>query len=384
MRYASSNFWAATLAATLALAACNGSSHHSGAVGDTPPPGGKVGHVFIVVLENENADVSFGPASPAPYLAMTLPAMGAFLPEYYGTGHLSLGNYISMVSGQGFNPATQSDCQIFQDFIGLPALALDGQAVGQGCVYPDFVPTVANQLQDAGLEWKGYMEDMGNDPERDGGATCAHPAVNSQDPTQSADAADNYAVRHNPFMYFHSIIDDQANCDARVVPLTALEADLASLATTPEYVFITPSLCHDGHDEPCVNGEPGGLVSADEFLRTWVPKIMASAAFQKDGLLIVTFDEAEANPEEPDGSDASACCGELPGYNTPLPGIFGLGGGRVGAVLVSPLIRPGTVSEVPYNHYSLLKSVEDIFGLPYLGYAGQAALVSFGPDIFGP
>jgi phosphatidylinositol-3-phosphatase len=262
-------------------------------------------------------------------------------------------------------------------------VGVDGQVLGQGCVYPDFVPTVANQLQDAGLDWKGYMEDMGNDPERDGGTTCAHPAVNSQDPTQSADAADQYAVRHNPFMYFHSIIDDQANCDARVVPLTALEADLASLDATPEYVFITPNLCHDAHDEPCVNGEPGGLVSADEFLRTWVPKIMGSAAFQKDGLLIVTFDEAEANPENT-ASDASACCGELPGFNTPLPGIFGLGGGRVGAVLLSPFIRPGTVSEVPYNHYSLLRSVEDIFGLPYLGYAGQAGLVGFGPDIFGP
>jgi hypothetical protein len=51
-------------------------------------------------------------------------------------------------------------------------------------------------------------------------------------------------------------------------------------------------------------------------------------------------------------------------------------------VLLSRFIRPGTVTDVPYNHYSFLRSVEDIFGLPHLGYAGQPGLVSFGRDIF--
>jgi hypothetical protein len=62
--------------------------------------------------------------------------------------------------------------------------------------------------------------------------------------------------------------------------------------------------------------------------------------------------------------------------------VVGPGGGRIGAVLVSPLIKPGTVSKTPYNHYSLLRSIEDIFGLDYLGYAGQAGLKPFGADIF--
>ena len=337
---------------------------------------GRIGHVFIIILENENADTSFGPSSPAPYLSQTLVSLGAFAPNYYGTGHASLDNYISMVSGQAPNAETQGDCPFFNNvFPGVLIPDGSGQIFGQGCVYPASALTLADQMTAAGLTWRGYMEDMGNDLARDGSATCSHPALNSQDGTEAASAADNYATRHNPFMYFHSIIDDQAGCDAHVVPLPPLEQDLQGVATTPNFVFITPSLCHDGHDAPCVNGEPGGLVSIDAFLQEWVPKIVNSPAFQQDGLLIVTFDEAST-------SDATACCSEPMGFSTIAPGIGGAGGGRVGAVLLSSRIKPGTVSEVPYNHYSMLRSVEDIFGLAHLGYAGADGLAPFGDDIF--
>ena len=157
-----------------------------------PPP---IRHVFVIVLENEDAATTFGPSSPAPYLARTLPAMGEFLPNYYGIAHLSLPNYIAMVSGQGPNPVTQSDCQGFVD-VQPGVIGPDGQATGQGCVYPRSVPTVADQLSAAGSSWRGYMEDMGNDPVRDNGTTCAHPNINSQDKTQSAAANDQYAARH--------------------------------------------------------------------------------------------------------------------------------------------------------------------------------------------
>ena len=160
-----------------------------------------------------------------------------------------------------------------------------------GCVYPAAVQTIANQLTAHGLSWRGYMEDMGADPSRES-SVCGHPAVGSTDNTQSATAADEYAARHDPFVYFHSIIDDTTLCDTRVVTLDALPQDLASAATTPNYAFITPDLCNDGHDAPCKNGQPGGLVSADEFLQNWVPKITASPAFQQNGHLIITFDEA--------------------------------------------------------------------------------------------
>ena len=359
------------------LAACGGSGS-----GGSPAGSGKVGHVFIIVLENKGYDETFASNSPAPYLSKTLPTQGQLLTQYFGIGHESLDNYIAMVSGQAPNAITQADCLIYLDWIGVPAALVEGQVLGEGCVYPSIVKTVADQLQDAGLNWKGYMEDMGNDPARDGGTTCAHPALNSQDPTQSAKVNDQYAARHNPFVYFHSIIDDQANCKAHVVPLTALAADLQFIQNTPNYVFITPNLCNDGHDAPCVDKAPGGLKSADQFLQTWVPQIVASAAYQRDGLLMIIFDEAEGSPTDPTHLDASACCGELPGPSSPLPGILGLGGGRTGAVLLSPFIKAGSVNDTPYNHYALLKSVEDIFGLDHLGYAGQSGLKGFGDDVF--
>jgi len=106
---------------------------------------------------------------------------------------------------------------------------------------------------------------------------------------------------------------------------------------------------------------------------------MAAPAYRDDGLIVVTFDE---------GSDPAACCGEASGFrldhpNVPLPGKNGPGGGRTGAVLLSPLIRPGTISTVDYNHYSLLRTIEDIFGLPHLGDAAMPQVRSFGPDVFG-
>ena len=319
-------------------------------------------HVFVIVLENQDADTTFGPASPAPYLAHTLPAQGAFVPNYYGIGHNSLDNYLAMVSGQAPTTATQGDCPVFTDVLpGLPAP--DGQVTGQGCVYPASVKTVAEQLEARGLAWKGYMEDMGNDPARDNGTTCAHPAIGTPDRTQQASATDQYATRHNPFVYFHAIIDRPA-CAQRDVPLSGLSGDLASAKTTPNLSFIVPDLCHDGHDATCADGGPGGLAAADAFLREWVPRITGSAAYRRDGLLAIVFDEAE--------NDSSACCGELPGPNTPQPGIDGPGGGRTGAVLLSPAITPGTTLTPAYNHYSLLRSLEDWFGLAALGYASRA------------
>jgi hypothetical protein len=334
-----------------------------------PPP---VRHVFVINLENKGFDETFGPNSPAPYLSRTLRAKGQLLTQYYGTAHASLPNYIAQISGQGPNVVTQSDCQVFTDFARVATVSY-GQAVGQGCVYPADVPTIATELSERGLSWKGYMEDMGS--------PCRHPAIGERDPTQQAKVGDQYAARHNPFVYFHAIIDNPS-CRAHVVPLERLTMDLRASSTTPNLTYITPNLCNDGHDAPCVDGRPGGLASADAWLATWVPKILASAAFRRDGVLVVTFDEAEI---EGDGAapDASACCGEGPGPNTPLPGIFGLGGGRTGAVVVSRWARPGTTNATPYNHYSLLRTIEDLFGVAHLGYSDAPSVHSFGRDVFG-
>src|SRR5580704_17826569 len=329
-------------------------------------------HVFTIVLENKSYDETFGPSSLAPYLSKQLTAQGELLTNYYAIGHNSLDNYIALVSGQAPNVTTQSDCQIYQDFIpGSPVqVDVNGQIVGQGCVFPSEIKTVADQLTANQLTWRGYMEDM-SEP-------CLHPALNTQDQTQTAKPGDQYAARHNPFVYFHSIIDGPS-CAASDVPLTQLPIDLKHYATTPNYVFITPNLCHDGHDSPCVDGEPGGLVSADAFLQKWVPQILGSPAYQRDGLLLILFDEAEFSGSS---ADSTACCNELPGPNSPLPGIAGPGGGRVGAVVLSKFVRRGTVVSTPYNHYSMLRTIEGLFGLAYLGFAGQSGLNEFGVDVF--
>lgn len=139
-------------------------------------------------------------------------------------------------------------------------------------------------------------------------------------------------------------------------------------------------------------------------------RILNSRAYKKDGLLIVTFDEGNLTLLAPTTDAATGkklllgtfhgqhCCDQKMGPNVtrPYTVIFkvssdedfkltldGYGGDRIGAVLISPFIKPGTVSDVPYNHYSLLRSLEDIFHLDHLGYAGQSGLNAFGEDIFG-
>jgi phosphatidylinositol-3-phosphatase len=357
--------------AAAVLAGAVSAAEATSAVGATAVEGPPIRHVFLIVLENESFDTTFGPHSPAPYLARTLASQGLLLTRYYAIGHNSLGNYVALVSGQAPNDDTQADCLRYADFSPrAPRLDAHGQAIGRGCVYPASVRTLPDQLEAAGLTWKGYMEDMGNDPRRER-RTCGRPRLDEPDPLQFAARGDEYASKHDPFIYFHSIVDDAARCDAHVVPLSELARDLESEQTTPNYVFVTPNLCHDGHDVPCIDGEPGGLRSIDGFLREWVPRITSSSAFRRDGLLIVTFDEAGAQRADM----AAACCHEqpLPGTRFP-PGLVGPGGGRIGALLLSPLVRGGATDDTPLNHYALLRGIEAIFGLPALGYAADPAL----------
>ena len=330
-------------------------------------------HVYDIVLENEGASTTFAAGSAAPYLSQTLRSQGAYLPNLYAIGHQSNDNYIAMISGQAPNIETQSDCQLFSDFT-FGGVGAYGQMQGEGCLYPAAVPTIASQFNRAGLVWRDYNEGMGSDPARES-SVCGHPAPGGRDNTQSATATDAYATRHNPSVYFHSVIDDTTLCDTHVVNLDALPQDLAN-PDAPNFSFITPDLCDDGHDATCARGGPGGLAAADAFLRRWVPQITGSAAFRRNGgLLIITFDEAG-------NSDTRACCGEIPGPGSPLPGASGPGGGDVGAVLLSPYIAPGTVSSVAYNHYSILRSIEDLFAVGHIGYAGLPGEHSLGSDVF--
>jgi hypothetical protein len=375
-----------------------------GATGGAPQiaaskPAAPVKHVWIINLENESFSYTFGKIGmkKAPYLSKTLPSKGALLKNYYGTGHDSLDNYTAEISGQASNYMLGQDCGLYEPFIQFGGENFDKwtkyhQLSGEGCVYPKYVKTVANQLTAHKLTWTAYMQDMGNLPHRDKtvktsqGPACGHPKLRAEDLTDSTGPkTDSYATRHDPFMYFKSITGNQSLCDSHVLSLHPLAKDLKKASTTPNYSFVTPNTCADAHDTPkCQDGSKGGVQRANAFLKTWIPRIMHSPAYKANGLIIVTFDESGSD------EDAAACCGEVDGlgYDDPShpdmnePGVYGPGGGKVGAVLLSRFIKPGTVTTHPYNHYSMLRTVEDFFGLSHLGDAQQPQVKSFGPDVF--
>jgi hypothetical protein len=358
---------AASFIAAIACAAGAAVPARAAASTSTLPP---IRHVFVIVLENKGFadDFVLGQAA-APYLTQTLPSMGVLIPRYYGTGHASADNYIAMVSGQPPTPASKNDCPDPLQPVAPDSVSPYGLAKSDGCLYPPNFETVADQLTERGLTWKGYMEDI--------------PALCS--PLKSNPAAGtHYARKHNPFVFFRSLIDS-GQCAADDVGLGQLSGDLASASRTPNLVYITPNECNDGHTN-CT--QPAGsnpvtdtffeLQQADAFLKQWVPKILASPAYEQDGLLLVTFDEADA--------DVTACCNEQPGPADPNPGgefgSPGPGGGQTGAIAISPFIAPGTTSTGEYNHYSLLRSMEDLICAPHLGFAGQQGLVPFGSDVY--
>jgi len=385
----------------------------------SPAPG--IDHVVVINLENESYATTFGSGSPATYLTKTLVPQGTLITHYYATAHVSLPNYLAEVSGQAPNPTTQFDCggRFANVKPGTEAPGGLGQVrAKRGCIYPATVSTVADQIDRLSppdptthlARWRAYQEDMGSDRVRDGGRTCAHPTVGSPNTTNFASPASGYAARHNPFVWFHSVIDRTEVCAANVLPLGTLDRsgrprssgplaqDFSSTSAdrTPALAFITPSLCNDGHDEVCTSksaagGTIGGLVAADAWLRAWVPLLLASKVAQEGHLLVViTFDEASVFQAKA----GAACCSEQSGPNVTSAGLgFGPGGGQVGALLLGPasVVASGARDTTDhFNHYSLLRTIEDLLGitaggsdgLGHLGMAGAPGVTSFGSNVF--
>lgn len=354
----------------------------------TPP----IKHVFVMVLENHEFSDTFGLTGQllAPYFNRTLVPDGQLLGQYYGVGHASADNYIAMISGQPPTPSAQDDCSDYNGTndpkpVGPEAVPPYNLAQGDGCLYPANFLTIGDQLTAKGLTWKSYNQDIPS--------PCY---LGSSYMPAGRDKGD-YRRKHNPFVLFESI-RQSPQCERNVVGLPSpaeLRTILSSEQTAPNFSYIVPNQCGDGHDA-CTNPAPPlplgadpltadeiALTQIDSFLQTYVPPIIESPVFKKDGLLVITFDEAVEN---------LSCCNEQPGPATDDPGnqagIPGSGGGNSGAVVISPFIKPGAsdpahmLNLTGYNHYSLLRSIEDIFGLPYLGYAGVDGLASFGPDVY--
>jgi hypothetical protein len=271
-------------------------------------------------------------------------------------------------------------------------------------VYPRQALTLGDQLAADGRAWKAYVEGIGN-----GGSTqpktCRHPALGGADPYSSPGPADPYVTWRDPFVYFHSVIDN-ASCASAVVGLDQLATDVKNAPSTPSLSYIVPDRCHDGSDEPCAPGQPSGLAAADAFLRTVVPEIEASPAYKTGGLIAITFDQA---PQSGPAADSSGCCTSSAYPNLPLgatgasgatgatgstgaigstgatgsTGASQLGGGRVGLLLLSRYVKGATINVTgEYNHYSLLASIENLFGLSHLGYGGSQGLLTFDASVY--
>ncbi len=327
-------------------------------------------HVFVIVLDDEPYAADFGPEGKAAYLARTLESKGELLLRYDAIAHEQLPNGIALLSGQGPTAQTAANCPSYTPLTPATVSASE-QVLGDGCVYPPAVQTLPGQLVAKHLTWRAYVEGL------DEGAgtppACMHPASGAADPTYAAGA---YAGYRNPFVYFQSIVSSP-NCVADDAGLARLDSDLRSAASTPSFSYIVPNRCHDGGAVACAPGAAAGAGDSVPVLRRIVPEIMASQAYRRGGLIVITADEA---PSSGEFADSSSCCGQ-PSYPNLTTTGFSHGGGVVGALLLSPFVKGGTTSQEPYNHYSLLRTIEDVFGLGHIGYAALPAVKSFSASL---
>ena len=246
-------------------------------------------HVFLIVMENKEYDQVIGNAN-APYLNR-LASQYAVADDYYAVTHPSLPNYLALFGGDTYGIRSDcTDCFVNQT-------------------------NLADALDAAGKTWKSYQEGLPG-------------------PCFLGTQSGEYALKHDPFLYYQDIRDNPARC-RQVVPLTQLSQDLAA-NQVPNFAWITPNLIHDMHD--------GSVADGDRWLASFVPTILASAAWKEGGLLMIVWDE---------GSSSAGCCG--------------VSGGRVPLLVISPRGPFGYQSPVPATHYDLLRAVEDLWGLRQIG-----------------
>jgi acid phosphatase len=257
----------------------------------------RFGHVFIIVGENTGLGYLLGNTADAPYIKALIDQYG-LATESYANTHPSIGNYMMLVTGQ----------VLTNDDRDTPAS------------FPVTADNIVRRLAHAGRSWKAYAEGL---PE------AGYLGGNRK----------LYAVRHVPIAYL-SDLKDSPEQRANLVPFTQLADDLRA-HNLPEFAFITPDACNDAHN--C------RIDVMDKWLQQNVPPLLANEDFKKDGLLIITFDEAW-------GSDAMH------------------GGGRIPTILISPaLSKRGYRSDAFYQHGSTLRLMLEGLGLePSLGAARNA------------
>ncbi len=267
-------------------------------IATTPPPTtAPFGHVFLVALENTNYVDVVG-SSSMPYLNGLANQYG-LATQYYANTHPSIGNYFMWATGQIL---TNDDTKVPQTF-------------------PISADNVVREVIAAGKSWKQYAESIPSIGYLGDDSTCC---------------GGQYYAHHAPLPY---LADAQtASQITKIVPFTQFATDLANNAM-PNYSFITPNGCNDAHD--C------GLDVADNWLQTNIDPLIKSAQFQKDGLLVIAFDESADD-------------------NTN-------GGGRVVAVIISPFAKAGYKSTILYQHESVLRLMLEGLGVKVLPGAAATA-----------
>jgi hypothetical protein len=302
------------------------------------PEAGPIKHVFLISLASPGYEAAFGTASQMPYLSGTLRPQGILLTNYSLLSEASVANGVATVSGQKPTAATEADCTNYEK-----------------CVYPVETLTLADQLGSARFSWHAYLEGM-TDAATGQPGNCVHPEPGAEETPVTG----GYSPRLNPFVYFHSLLD-LGDCASNDVPGTELAKDLKTIDSTANFSYIAPNLCNAGFRGQCPEGTPDGAAAADAYLAKVVPEILASPAYKRDGLLIVTFGAVDPQPPTEPAAAPPA---------DPL---------KVGALLASPLAAPGSTDAAHYNPYSLLRSTDELFGLEPLGAAAGAKVHSFAP-----
>jgi hypothetical protein len=377
----------------------------------------EVKHAWLIVLGENSYEGTYSAtptngATTAPYLTRTLPAKGLLIPNYYGVTGGVLANEIAMLSGQGPTLETAANCPNFTTIFPATVSETAAQVEGAGCAYPDTVESLPTQLEEKEVSWRAYVEDMEN-----GGAIgqpwrCRKPTVGFSDPPASI--GDQYVNWRNPVVYFNAVAESK-ECEKHDVGFEILTKDLKAKKKTPALSLIFPDACHAGGETECEPGAPTGAVGAAQLLKTLVPAIMHSPAYEEGGgLIMITSAQAPQAGEHP---DPSACC-LAPTYpNLPLVAdattpaattgtattessateteeeattkyteesvLTSGGGGKVGLLIISPLVLAGSVEETEYaNHFTLLKTLETMFGVEPLGYAAGEEVPTLSPELF--
>jgi len=380
----------------------------------------EIKHAFLIVLGENSYESTYGTTAEAPYLSRVLPGKGELIPNYYGVTGGVLANEIALLSGQGPTAETLVNCPNYTAISPGTVSETAEQVEGTGCVYGKEVKSLPTQLEEKGLTWRAYVEDMENGGQVGQPFRCRRPTLGGPDGATPG-PGDQYANWRNPAVYFSAIAEGE-ECEKHDVGYELLTHDLQFKKATPSLSLIFPNACHSGGELECEPGAPKGAQGITEELKTLVPAIMASPAYEEGGMILITSAQA---PQAGDNADPSGCC-LAPSYpNLVAAGIQPAaapptlatetstsptstteaaaeleeeaeptkyteesvletgGGGKVGLLMISPYVEAGKVEETEYaNHFTLLKSLEKMFGVEPLGYAAEAEMPTLSPSLF--